>query len=192
MKNYNSMINIIPKNKLSNKHFDSNLNNDKNDDNFLINEIKQLKDLKIKHFLDEGKFSSKILIQNALKIGKSFNEKNNNIDSSNKKKKLEIIKEIKEKAKLNYIVNETEKNKKNLNEEFQDILDKCNNKTRIKLEKYFDDLISLKNEETQISMENHKLESELEAINNEFSGGTAGYPARPVLLKRDVKEACKD
>ena len=168
MKNYNSMINIIPKNKLSNKHFDSNLNNDKNDDNFLINEIKQLKDLKIKHFLDEGKFSSKILIQNALKIGKSFNEKNN-IDSANKKKKLEIIKEIKEKAKLNYIVNETEKNKKNLNEEFQDILDKCNNKTRIKLEKYFDDLISLKNEETQISMENHKLESELEAINNEFS-----------------------
>ena len=91
--------------------------------------------------------------------------------------KKEIIKEIEEKAKLKYIVNESEKNKKNLNEEFQDILDKGNNQTRIKLEKYFDDLISLKNEETQFIIENKKLEKQIEIMSNEF-----------INLKQKLKE----
>ena len=179
MRNYNSMINIKSNNKISKTDFDSNLDKNKHDDNFLINDKKQLnKKQKIKHFLEESKFSSEVLIQNSLKIGKSFKDKNNiDIEFKKKKMKKEIIKEIEEKAKLKYIVNESEKNKKNLNEEFQDILDKGNNQTRIKLEKYFDDLISLKNEETQFIIENKKLEKQIEIMSNEF-----------INLKQKLKE----
>ena len=54
-----------------------------------------------------------------------------------------------------------------MNDEFQEILDKCNDKTRNKLDKYFDDLINLKNEQTKIIIENENLETQIENIDNE-------------------------
>ena len=167
MKNYDSMTNFNSGNKSSNSELNTNLNNKKNEASFWINEIKQLnKELKLKNILKQDKFNSQILIQDALKIGNSFTEKNKS-DKRKKNKKFELIKEIKAKAKTNYITNESEKNKKNLNEEFQEILDKCNDKTRNKLDKYFDDLINLKNEQTKIIIENHYLETQIENIDNE-------------------------
>ena len=167
LNNYNSISNLKLSNKLTNLETNSNLANNKNDASFWIKEIQNLnKELKLKNILKQDKFNSQILIQKALKIGQSFTEKNNT-DNNKKNKKNELIKEIKAKAKTNYITNESEKNKKNLNEEFQEILDKCNDKTRIKLDKYFDDLINLKNEQTKIIFENENLESQIENINNE-------------------------
>ena len=167
LNNYNSISNLKLSNKLTNLETNSNLANNKNDASFWIKEIQNLnKELKLKNILKQDKFNSQILIQKALKIGQSFTEKNNT-DNNKKNKKNELIKEIKAKAKTNYITNESEKNKKNLNEEFQEILDKCNDKTRIKLDKYFDDLINLKNEQTKIIFENENLESQIESINNE-------------------------
>jgi hypothetical protein len=167
MKNYDSMTNFNSGNKSSNSELNTNLNNKKNEASFWINEIKQLnKELKLKNISKQDKFNSQILIQDALKIGNSFTVKNKS-DKRKTNKKFELIKEINAKAKTNYITNESEKNKKNLNEEFQEILDKCNDKTRNKLDKYFDDLINLKNEQTKIIIENHYLETQIENINNE-------------------------
>ena len=42
MRNYNSMIKIKSNNKISKTDFDSNLDKNKHDDNFLINDKKQL------------------------------------------------------------------------------------------------------------------------------------------------------
>ena len=168
LNNYNSISNLKLSNKLTNLESNSNLANNKNDASFWIKELQHLnKELKIKNILKQDKFNSQILIQKALKIGQSFTEKNNTDNNKKNKKKIELIKEIKAKAKTNYITNESEKNKKNLNEEFQEILDKCNDKTRIKLDKYFDDLINVKNEQTKIIFENENLESQIENINNE-------------------------
>ena len=41
-----------------------------------------------------------------------------------------------------------------MNEEFEEILDKCNEETRIKLNKFLDDLIQTKNEQIKIIIEN--------------------------------------
>ena len=124
------------------------------------------KELKLKHILKENKFNSEGIILNSLNLGKSFDEKVNK-DIYHKKKINEIIKDIKEKAKAKYITHKTEKNKKNLNEDFHEILDKSNYKIRIKLEKYFDFLINLKNEQMKITIENDNLEKEIEKTNNE-------------------------
>ena len=147
LNNFKNISNLKLSNKLTNLETNSNLTNNKNDASFWIKEIQNLnKELKLKNILKQDKFNSQILIQKALKIGQSFTEKNNT-DNNKKNKKNELIKEIKAKAKTNYITNESEKNKKNLNEEFQEILDKCNDKTRTKLDKYFDDLSKGGNDE---------------------------------------------
>ena len=55
-----------------------------------------------------------------------------------------------------------------MNEEFEEILDKCNEKARIKLNNYFDDLIEIKNEQTMLIIENQNLESKIDNLNNNF------------------------
>ena len=167
IKNKKSIKQINSSDSLINIEFNTNRTQNKNDAIFWINEIKQLnKELKLKHILKENKFNSEGIILNSLNLGKSFDEKVNK-DIYHKKKINEIIKDIKEKAKAKYITHKTEKNKKNLNEDFHEILDKSNYKIRIKLEKYFDFLINLKNEQMKITIENDNLEKEIEKTNNE-------------------------
>ena len=177
IKYFNSMKKIHSSKRLTNTELLSNLNQNKIVAESLINELKVMnREFKLKHVLKENKFSAKELINNALKVGLSLTDKNIN-DNFSQKKKYEIIKEIKEKAKTLYITNKSEKNKKNLNEEFQEILDKCNDKARIKLDKYFDSLIEAKNEQTNIIIENQNLETEIKNINNES-----------IILKRKLSE----
>ena len=125
------------------------------------------RDFKLKHCLSNDKFSSDELIMDALKTGQHLKNIKNS-DNLKRRKRNEIIKEIEGKAITKYITNKSEKNKKNLNEEFQEILDKYNDKTRIKLDKYFDDLINAKNEQTKIIIENQYLESKIESSNDEY------------------------
>ena len=177
IKYFNSMKKIRSSKILISTELFSNLNQNKIVAESLINELKVMnREFKLKHILKENKFSAKKLINNALKIGLSLTDKNINDNFSQKKKNV-IIKEIKEKAKTLYITNKSETNKKNLNEEFQEILDKCNDKTRIKLDKYFDSLIEAKNEQTNIIIENQNLEKEMKNLNNES-----------IILKRELSE----
>ena len=168
MKKFNSSKNINNSKLLTNVELFSNLEQNQNVAKLLINEIGQMnRDFKLKHCLSNDKFSSDELIMDALKTGQHLNNIKNS-DNLKRRKRNEIIKEIEGKAITKYITNKTEKNKKNLNEEFQEILDKYNDKIRIKLDKYFDDLINAKNEQTKIIIENQYLESKIESSNDEY------------------------
>ena len=164
------------------------LEQNKNRAESLITEIKQMnKEIKFKHFLNDKKLSPKEFIKKALKIGLCITEKNN-INSHNKNKISEILKEIKENAKVKYISNESEKNKNNLNEEFEEILDKCNEKARIKLNNYFDDLIEIKNEQTMLIIENQNLESKIENLNNNFQAFKKKLSEKHFELNKIIKK----
>ena len=164
------------------------LEQNKNRAESLITEIKQMnKEIKFKHFLNDKKLSPKEFIKKALKIGLCITEKNN-INSHNKNKISEILKEIKENAKVKYISNESEKNKNNLNEEFEEILDKCNEKARIKLNNYFDDLIEIKNEQTMLIIENQNLESKIENLNNNFQAFKKRLSEKHFELNKIIKK----
>ena len=79
------------------------LEQNKNRAESLITEIKQMnKEIKFKHFLNDKKLSPKEFIKKALKIGLCITEKNN-INSHHKNKISEILKEIKENAKVKYL-----------------------------------------------------------------------------------------
>ena len=168
MKKFNSSKNINNSKLLTNVELFSNLEQNQNVAKSLINEIGQMqRDFKLKHCLSNDKFSSDELIMDALKTGQHLKNIKNS-DNLKRRKRNEIIKEIEGKAITKYITNKSEKNKKNLNEEFQEILDKYNDKIRIKLDKYFDDLINAKNEQTKIIIENQYLESKIESSNDEY------------------------
>ena len=168
MKKFNSSKNINNSKLLTNVELFSNLEQNQNVAKLLINEIGQMnRDFKLKHCLSNDKFSSDELIMDALKTGQHLKNVKNS-DNLKRRKRNEIIKEIEGKAITKYITNKSEKNKKNLNEEFQEILDKYNDKIRIKLDKYFDDLINAKNEQTKIIIENQYLESKIESSNDEY------------------------
>ena len=157
----------ISSKRLSNIELFKDITQNKKAAKSLLTEIKQMnKELKSKHFLSDSKFNSKEFINNALKTGLCITEKNN-IKNHNRIKIREMIKELKENAKVKYISNNFEKSKKNMNEEFEEILDKCNEETRIKLNKFLDDLIQTKNEQIKIIIENQTLESQIENKNNE-------------------------
>ena len=182
------MKNSYSSKRLSNIKLFKDLVQHKNTTESLLTEIKQMnKELKSKHFLSDSKFNSKEFINNALKRGLCITEKNN-IKNYKRNEIREIIKELKENAKIKYITNKSEKNKKSLNEEFEEILDKYNEKTRIKLNKYFDDLIQIKNEQMKIIIENQTLESQIDDANIEDQALKKRLYEKNIELNKIIKK----
>ena len=92
----------ISSKRLSNIELFKDITQNKKAAKSLLTEIKQMnKELKSKHFLSDSKFNSKEFINNALKTGLCITEKNN-IKNHNRIKIREMIKELKENAKVKY------------------------------------------------------------------------------------------